>query len=360
MTAETLQFPLAAAPPERGRAWIASPLFDLIFFIGSPLVIMPMVIAAMTISPKFALLFFFLAFPHYASTFSFFFWDEYKPRHRARWIAFFAGPVLIAAAYFAFFYFAIPRIIQILLFVWNMWHVARQSGGILSVYRHRAGVFDPLQKTATNYAILACNFFLAFWNIETHPEFGPFLRELSPALPLIVKTSLGVIALACVARLGYALTRRVRAGQPLLMSEVAFLVTSIAIFHPFLWMRNSAVSTAVMLLPHYVQYLGLVWLLHRRRFRTAEGSASQQMLTKISSKTPLLLLLLFSIGFASAASAIVLRRVGQDVIFESLYLLLAFEHFYLDGLFWAFRDPSVRKSIAPYLTGFGAPARATT
>lgn len=360
MTAETLQFPLAAAPPERGRAWISSALFDSVFFIASPLVILPMVIAALTISPKFAILFFFLAFPHYASTFAFFFWDEYKPRHRARWIAFFAGPLVIAAAYFACFYFAIPLIVQILLFVWNMWHVARQSGGILSVYRHRAGVFDPAQKSATNYAILSCNFFLAFWNIETHDEFRPFLTWIAPSFPVLLKIALGVTALACLIRLGFAVRRRVRAGQPLLTSEIAFFVTSIVIFHPFLWMKNSAIATAVMLLPHYVQYLGLVWLLHRRRFREAEGTKSQQMLSKFSTSTPLLLCLLFSIGLATAASSVVLRRVGFEHIFETLYLLLAFEHFYLDGLFWAFKDPSVRKSIAPYLTGFGAPSRATS
>ncbi|HEX8153312.1 MAG TPA: hypothetical protein VF698_09315, partial [Thermoanaerobaculia bacterium] len=295
MTADSLPFSLAAAPPDRGRRWISSPLFDSIFFILSPVVVLPLTVLTMTVSPKFAILFFFLAFPHYASTFAFFFWDEYRPRHRTRWVAFFAGPLIIAAAYLACFYFAVPRIVQIILFVWNMWHVGRQSGGILSLYRHRAGVFDPAQKTATNGAILGCTFFLAFFNIETHPEFGPALAAVSPALPNIVKIALGAIAVACLARLGLALQRRIRAGQPLLLSEVGFLVTSIAIFHPFLWMKNSAIATATMLLPHYVQYLGLVWLLHRRRFKAAEGSASQQALTKVSSKTPLLLLMLFSI-----------------------------------------------------------------
>lgn len=360
MTAESLQFSLAAAPPERGRAWISSPLFDLTFFILSPVVVLPMIALAMMVSPKFAILFFFLAFPHYASTFSFFFWDEYRPRHRARWIAFFAGPLIIAAAYFACFYFAIPRIVQIVLFIWNMWHVGRQSGGILSLYRHRAGVFDPRQKTATNAAILGCTFFLAFFNIESHPEFGPALSELSPSLPHLVKIGLGTFAVGSLVWLGIALHRRIRAGQRLPLAELAFLFTSIAIFHPFLWMKSSAMATATMLLPHYLQYLALVWLLHRRRFREQEGSASQQLLTNVSAKTHLLLLLLFSIGFAAAASSIVLRKTGHPHIFETLYLLLALEHFYLDGLFWAFRDPSVRKSIAPYLTAPAPSARATS
>jgi hypothetical protein len=354
MTAEASSFALPLGAPQRSgeRSWISSPWFDAVFFIGSPLVVLPIVLLAVNVSPRFGVLFFFLAFPHYFSTFAFFFWDEYQARHKARWVAFFAGPVLLAALYWSLFYFSIPRVIQVALFVWNMWHVARQSGGILSIYRHRAGVFDPLQKSATNWAILSTNMFLAFWNIETHLEFMPTLLNVSPGFPQMVKYTLGGIAAFCVARLAWALRRRVKAGQPILGAEIAFFATSILIFHPYLWAKTSSFATAVMLLPHYLQYLGLVWLVHRRRFQTEEGSTTQRILGKISSQTPLLIMILLGLGAASTAGAIFFRRAGHPAVFESLYLLLAFEHFYLDGLFWAFRDPSVRKSIGPLLTSF--------
>ena len=48
--------------------------------------------------------------------------------------------------------------------------------------------------------------------------------------------------------------------------------------------------------------------------------------------------------------------MGHIEVFEAAYLLLAFVHFYLDGLFWAFRDPHVRRSLGPYLMQ-DAPAR---
>ena len=35
-------------------------------------------------------------------------------------------------------------------------------------------------------------------------------------------------------------------------------------------------------------------------------------------------------------------------------IALVLLHFYLDGLFWAFKQPEVRRAIAPYLVGYGA------
>ncbi len=353
MTADTQSLPLQVALPHAQRVWIETPSFDFLFFILSPIAILPIVLPAFFISPRFALLFFMLSFPHYVSTFAFFFWDENKTRHATRWVAFFAGPVIIAVTYWALFYFHVPRVMQLVLFAWNIFHVGRQSCGILSIYRHRAGVFDPVQKDVTNAAILAGSFFLAFWNIDSHPQWGPLLNDISPRAISLTKVALGVIAGAAVIRMVTTLMQR---KEPVGLPEALFAVTSFVIFTPYLFLHDSSLATAVMLLPHYLQYLGLVWLLHRRRFRSgAEGSPSQRVLQKISANTPLLLVVLAGIGVSFAAASVILRHVGQPTIFESLYLLLAFEHFYLDALFWAFRDRTVRNSIGPYLTRYEHP-----
>jgi hypothetical protein len=354
MTAEAqpLPLPLEATRAVPRRSWIESLGFDGVFFLYSPLVTLPLALAPLLIAPQLAVLFFLLAFPHYASTFSFYFWDENRQRHAARWFAFFAGPVIIVVCYWALFYFQVPRLMQLVLFVWNVYHVARQSCGITSIYRHRAGVMDNTAKQSTNFAIIAANFAFAFFNIGTHPQFGPFLREISPRATPLLQSILAVTALAGLASLAKSVRQRTIAGQKPLTPEIVFIVTSIAIFHPYLWARSSGMATAMMLLPHYLQYLGIVWLLHRRRFRTAEGSPGQRVLQKLSTNMPLLLLVLAGIGASFAVSEIILRHTGHERIFETMYLLLAFEHFYLDGVFWAFKDPTVRKSIGPWLTRY--------
>jgi hypothetical protein len=105
-----------------------------------------------------------------------------------------------------------------------------------------------------------------------------------------------------------------------------------------------------MLIGHFLQYLGIVWLLNRRKYSTLEGSSRQKLLSSISTHTPLLLLTLISAGsvfFVAEASS---RWLGIPVSYIILWNSLALVHFYLDGLVWAFKDPFVRKSVGPYLT----------
>ena len=42
-------------------------------------------------------------------------------------------------------------------------------------------------------------------------------------------------------------------------------------------------------------------------------------------------------------------RQGHLAYFETFYLLIALEHFYLDGLIWSFKQPHVRQTIGRVL-----------
>ena len=118
-------------------------------------------------------------------------------------------------------------------------------------------------------------------------------------------------------------------------------------FYPYLWIRDSGIAMFVILLPHYVQYLGIVWLIHRRRFTEIEGSAPQRMLARVSRSTPVLAALLLAIGFVFLALFYLTRQHPFE--YETAYLLIAFEHFYVDTLVWAFKEPHVRKTLGPWL-----------
>ena len=74
------------------------------------------------------------------------------------------------------------------------------------------------------------------------------------------------------------------------------------------------------------------------------------MLSSISSKTPLLLLTLVSVGLAFYVAQKSSAWLGVPVSYVILWNSLALVHFYLDGLIWAFKNPFVRKSIGPHLT----------
>jgi hypothetical protein len=71
---------------------------------------------------------------------------------------------------------------------------------------------------------------------------------------------------------------------------------------------------------------------------------------RLSTNLPLLLGTLLAAGIVSLA-----LRLAPLGSVQSLYavalLALALTHFYLDGLFWAFRRPDVRASLGPFVMG---------
>lgn len=338
--------PVTLAPPRAG--WIQSAGFDLAFFVLVPLLTLPLV-AGILMGARWLTLFgFLLAVAHYLSTFTFFLWDDNRAYHRARWLAFFGGPVVVAAAFFLLVSLRSP-LLQLALLAWNTYHVGRQSCGLLSLYRHRAGVVDPLQKELANHAILITNAWFVLWNLETHNEVFPFLTGLGAGVPAILFGGCAALAVAALVRLGLGLRARAARGQPPALPEVAMIGMSLLLFHPYLWITDSESATFAMLLPHYVQYLALVWLLHRRKLRQPGGSRAQSLLRSVSMRGPLVAATLALGALAFLASKVVLARVGHVEVFEAAYLLLAFVHFYLDGLIWAFKDPHVRSTLGPPL-----------
>jgi len=344
--------PFSLSRPQWLRAgpWIQSAWFDITFFILAPLLTLPIVVALYVPLPWLAIgggLT--LAFAHYFSTGAFFLWDDNHAYQRSRWFAFYAGPVILAAVYTALIVFRVPYVIQFVLFFWNTFHVSRQNCGLLSIYRHKAGILDREQRDATNNAVIAVSMFLCMWNISTHKEVNALYQRISPHTGTIIFVAAGAVALFCLARFGKAMIARVQSGTPIPFSELLFLATSLGFFFPFLIIGSSELATYAMLLPHYVQYMGLVWLLHRRRFRVVDGSAGQRALTHVSRSLGLLVPVLLAIGVCFYAMSQFSIATGTHRYFENLYLLIALEHFYLDGLIWSFKQPHVRQTIGPYL-----------
>ncbi|HSP16206.1 MAG TPA: hypothetical protein VLV78_15775 [Thermoanaerobaculia bacterium] len=346
------------AAPRRGR-WIESVRFDLLFLILPPLLLLPVGIAMEHRIYRVMIIGVLLAFPHYFSSLTFYFWDERRDYYRERWLAFYAGPLILGAVFLLMIFLKVPLIVQVVLFFWNTFHVARQNCGLLSVYRHGAGVTDARHRNAANFAIISVSASLALANITTHQQVWPVL-SVHPKLPMLVWTAAGAVAIISLARLALSIGERIREGRGPELPEAAFLCTSLLMFHPYAWMADSAMATFVMLLPHYVQYLGFVWLVHRRKFPQPAGSVSQTILGKLSSNTRFLLPVLLAIGVAFWVGNSLSRRHGFFPQFESLYLFIAFQHFYMDGLFWSLRRPEIRNSIGPYLMRRQAPAVATT
>jgi hypothetical protein len=195
--------------------------------------------------------------------------------------------------------------------------------------------------------ILSVNATMAFWLLKYFPPLYGLLVRVHPSAPTVLRY--GCLATALVAGSGYAYHLRRREG-PVRVPEKVFLVSSLLLFHPYLWVQDYLAATIAMLLGHFIQYLGIVWLLNRRKYgQQMSGSVAQQWLMRLSSRPRLLLVCLLLLGgfflFVDRASRLVGMYLGYVIVWNSLVLI----HFYLDGLVWAFKDSFVRKTVGPYL-----------
>jgi hypothetical protein len=338
----------ALAPGPNKRGWIESPLFDLSLFTLSPLAGL-FVILPVLASPKglhvFIAATYLIAIPHYVSSFSFYLGDENLAYYRTRRLAFFAGPVLILIGVMALRLTKLDAAVQSSLYVWNVFHVSMQSAGILALYRRLHGGSLSESRFA-RASLLGVNGSLAFLHIDRFPPIYQNLLRMHFPVWAIPATFLSVAVVGLI----FYFARLRRRAKPMRAPELTFLVSSLLLFHPYLWVRDLDLATFGMLMGHFLQYLGIVWLLNRRKYATLKGSEHQQMLSSISSKTPLLLLTLVSVGLAFYVAQKSSAWLGVPVSYVVLWNSLALVHFYLDGLIWAFKNPFVRKSIGPYLT----------
>ena len=340
----------AAAPStSKERGWIESPGYDLALLSLSPAA--GLLFALVNQTTHFGnlaglLVLYFVGIPHYLSTFSFYFGDQNRDQYRLRWTAFFLGPLIIFGSVLGLQVLGAIGFVAAVIFIWNIYHVSLQSAGILSLYRRLNGG-DQTEKRWAKLAILSVNAAMSFWFIRYFSPLYNLLVLVHPSAPLVLRYV--CLAMALVSGIGYAFHLLRRPG-PVRVPERVFLISSLLLFNPYLWMRDYHAAAVAMLTGHFIQYLGIIWLLNRRKYaQQMGGSVAQQLLIKISSRPRLVLGSLLLLGalflFMDRSSRLVGMHSGYDIVWASLVLI----HFYVDGLVWAFRDSFVRKTVGPYL-----------
>jgi hypothetical protein len=334
-------------------AWIASARYDLPLIALAPLFGLVICGVARALGEATLLShgvvegnFFFLGMPHYLSTYSFFMGDENLAHFKQRKLAFFLGPILILAGMLAAFVAHLGFFIASLVVVWNTYHVSRQSSGILSVYRHRSGGDNAKEKWPALIALVGSAFGLFLLGIDQQSIAQLFHGRLLPIAHVLTPIVLAVSVLGAI-RLAMLMARR-RATA----AEWTFFVSSLLLFTPYLLLKSAVLATTALLSGHYVQYMGLLWLINRRKYTERSGSLAQRALQAISSRRLSIVGVLVALALLPFAFD---RFVHHEnwMNFHTAWLnAIVLLHFYLDGLFWAFKDPYTRQSLGPYLVRY--------
>ncbi|MGH7702676.1 MAG: hypothetical protein ACREMO_06255 [Gemmatimonadales bacterium] len=351
MTAHALPHPapIRSETDDRSRGWIHTRGYDLALFTLSPLAGLFVLWANARLPGGLYVVLaatYFVAIPHYLSSFTFYLGDQNLSHTRTHRAAFVVGPLMIFAGTAALRLSGIDAPVQVAMFVWNIYHVALQSAGILSLYRRLNGGLAA-ERPVAHLAILAVNATCAFWFPERFPPLHDLLIRLHPWAPWALRGIALPVAVGALAVLGYRLVTRPR---PVSLPEASFLASSLLLFHPYLWVKDSNLATFGMLMGHFIQYLGIVWLFNRRKYAQSSGSARERWLGRVSANPKLLGFTILTVGITFYLFNRVTEGLGAPMTYVIAWNAMTLVHFYLDGLIWAFRRPYVRETVGPYLT----------
>jgi Tfp pilus assembly protein PilF len=344
--------PATPAVARKPGLWILDSWRDLILYVCTPLVILPIFLLAQARWSAQDIYLFVAAFGamgHHLPGMI----RAYGDRalfQRFKWRFIFA-PIFLVVVCAAFSIWDLKGIVLV-AFVWGVWHGMMQTYGFCRIYDAKVGSFAELTRRL-DFALCGIWFATAVLlspqrmtdTLETYYSAGgPFIP---PALLHTAQQGLLAVAIAVAGLflVNYAWSW-VRGQRPSPV-KLVLLITSIS----FWWYCNNIVASVLVGIAlfevfHDVQYLSLVWIYNRKRVET-DSSISGFMrfvFRRSGSLIGLYVGLIFAYGalgyFKSSVGVESVKNILAGVVTASALL-----HFYYDGFIWKVREKSTRQSL---------------
>jgi Tfp pilus assembly protein PilF len=355
--------PVAKSVPKR-NLWILSSWRDLILYVGTPLLILPLFALAQarwSAQDIYLYVAAFGAMGHHLPGMI----RAYGDRalfERFRW-RFILAPIFLLVVCVAFTWWDLQGIVLVVFF-WGVWHGMMQTYGFCRIYDAKAGSFAAFTRRL-DFAMCAAWFATAVLlspqrltvTLETYyASGGPFIQPwvLHGGQRIMLGLAMGVSVLF----LANFIRMWVRGQRPNPV-KLALLATSIS----FWWYCNNGVTNilagiALFEVFHDVQYLSIVWIYNRNRVEKDSTITGFMRFVFRRSGSLLglyvgLVLAYGSLGFLKEMQIDVVKRALTGLVVASGLL-----HFYYDGFIWKVREKSTREHLG--LTGGAAAAAAAT
>jgi Flp pilus assembly protein TadD len=347
--------PAAAAPVDAGRRptlWILDSWRDLILYVCTPLLLVPIFVAAQGIWAAEDIYLFVAAFGamgHHLPGMI----RAYGDRalfERFRW-RFICAPIFLVMVCAAFSLRDLKGIVLV-AFVWGVWHGMMQTYGFCRIYDAKVGSFAELTRRL-DFALCGIWFATAVLlspqrmtdTLETYYSAGgPFIP------PAVLRAGQqGLLALALLVSalfLANFIWMWIRGKRPSPV-KLVLLITSIS----FWWYCNNIVASvlvgvALFEVFHDVQYLSLVWIYNRKRVESDRsiGGFMRFVFRRSGALVGVYIGLVLAYGGLSLSKS----YIGIDVvknILTGVVTASALLHFYYDGFIWKVREKSTRQSL---------------
>lgn len=329
-------------------AWILSPTLDLVFLVGTPVLVVPAIwiIGRHWATPEQIDLVVasFASFAHHLPGFYRCYGDA-NLFARFRWRFLLAPPLFLAVS--ALFLFQDLHGLTLVLLLWGTWHGMMQTYGFMRIYDLKGGHQKHWSKYldfSVCFAIFAAGMLYSdarvnavitgLWQSGVPPLDAAWLPRLRGACAVLV----GLVVL-CYGTNAVLSLRRGQINSPKLllatMTGSLYLLAGTAT-------TNVLVGIAMFEVFHAAQYYAVVWTYNRRLADAWRGRLGA-LTTQLLRPGPLLAMYVASIAgfgcvryFGSALSEPLTQKCLLSLIATSTLL-----HFYFDGFIWKVRQRSI-------------------
>src|SRR5437868_6062868 len=353
--------PTAPAVARKPNLWILDGWHDLILYICTPLVILPIFVLAQTRWSAEDIYLFVAAFGamgHHLPGMIRAYGDRALfQRFKYRFIF---APIFLVVVCTAFFLWDLKGIVLV-AFIWGVWHGMMQTYGFCRIYDAKTGSFAAFTRRL-DFATCGIWFATAVLlspqrltdTLETYyASGGPFVPPWGlHGMQQVMLAGAIAVSVLFLANFMWMWMR----GQRPNPVKVALLATSIS----FWWYCNNGVTNilagiALFEVFHDVQYLSIVWIYNRNRVE--KDSSITGFMRFVFRRSGSLLGLYIGLVLASGSLGF-LKEVQIDVVKRALTGLVAASgllHFYYDGFIWKVRERSTREHLG-LAAGTGAAA----
>lgn len=338
--------------PGRRNLWILNSWRDLILYVGTPLLLVPLFALAQARWTGQDIYLFVAAMGsmgHHLPGMI----RAYGDRalfERFRW-RFVLAPIFLLTTCIAFYVWDLSAIFLVVFF-WGVWHGMMQTYGFCRIYDAKAGSFAARTRRL-DFAVCGTWFATAvlFSPVRMTTTLSLVYSSGVPYIPrwAIISAQYFVLALTTIATLLFFinLIQGWRRGERPNPVKLALLISTIA----FWWYCNDLVTNilagiALFEVFHDVQYLSLVWIYNRNRVEkdNSIGGFMRFVFRRSGALIGLYVaLVLFYGSFGYIASFLevgTVKRALMGIVAASGLL-----HFYYDGFIWKVRERSTRESL---------------
>ena len=346
---------MSGVPTEQG--WIINRGYDVLFFIGTPLLSLVVLLISSQYYSSADIAWFVLAFfavGHHLPGFMRAYGEkELFSRHKATFII---SP-LVVTGFVAWSVFNGHLGFFIFLALWDMWHFFMQHYGFMRIYdlkRRKPSPFSSrldwwLTALWFGYIVIDSPHYLINFLERCHrygfglhtwiaPDFIFDLRQWSFYLAIGV----GGVYLANMMR------ERAR-GVPVVWPKLAISLTTFAtVYFAYVYLEDIILGYAITALAHDIQYFAIVWIYNHGVLKRSKELGSSFFRYRFSDGRFRIVLFYVILILAYGGVEALARSTDNYLIYDVAKVLIAasaFLHYYYDGFMWKVRKKEIRQNL---------------